>query len=338
MASTIKDIARVTGLGSATISAYLNGVTVRPKNKEVIEKAIEELGYVRNEYARGLKTRKSMTIGVLIPDLKNIFSTTIISSMEDELREKGYGVIVADCKNDEEIEKKSIDFLMSKMVDGLIVMPITTNSQQLDAIVQKKLPLVIIDRLTDAQDIPHVLIDNKEVAQNSVKRLIDSNHTSIAMIAGGEKVYTAFERMQGYKQAFADSNLAVDKTNIYNGLLTIEGGYKAMKSIIEKENPPTAVFVANYEMTLGAIIAINECDKKIPKDYSFIGFDNMELAQIVTPKLATINQPLELIGMNSAKVLLELMAGKEVKDNLILKAEFVEGDSIAVCKKDCNSD
>lgn len=328
MAATIKDIAKVTGLGYATISAYLNGVTVRPKNKEAIEKAIKELGYVRNEYARGLKTRKTMTIGILIPELKNVFSTTIISSMEDVLREKSYGVIVADCKNDTEIEKQSIDFLLSKMVDGLVVMPITTDVKQLEQVIEREMPLVIIDRMTNAKGISHIVIDNQEVSYKAVTQLIENGHKHIAIITGSEKVYTARERLNGYKNALTNHNLTVVKDNIYDGLLSVKGGYNAMKEIIASANSVTAVFVTNYEMTIGAILAINEMGKKIPNDYSFIGFDNMEMAQIVTPKLATVNQPLDDIGYNAARMLLDIIENKAQAKNVILKAQFDKGNSI----------
>ena len=183
MAATIKDIARETGLGYATISAYLNGANVRPKNRELIEAAVKKLGYVRNEYARGLKTHRSMTVGVLIPELSNTFSTTIISAMEDELRGRGYGILVCDCRSDSAIEQKSLQFLQSKMVDGVIVMPMSTDGKIFDSLAETT-PAVAIDRFTLSERVSHVLINNREISVQAVHQLIAGGHRRIALISG----------------------------------------------------------------------------------------------------------------------------------------------------------
>ena len=326
MTATIKDIAKKTNLGYATISAYLNGVRVKPQNKALIENAINELGYVRNEYARGLKTHRSMTIGVLIPELSDLFSTKIISVMEDFLREKGYGIIVSDYRSDSEIEQKSLQFLMSKMVDGLIVMPISMDGKIFQNVIDRNVPIVIIDRLTDNKDVSYIIINNREVSKNAVKMLIEKGHKEIALITGNNDVYTARERRLGYQDALQEVNNFKEEY-IYDGSLTIEGGYLAMKQVVENHKEVTAIFVTNYDMTIGSIIAINELGKHIPEDYSFVGFDNMELSKVFSPKLATVNQPMNDIGRMSAEMLLDLIDKKEVK-TVILNAEIMGGASI----------
>lgn len=325
MAATIKDLARETGLGYATISAYLNGVNVRPKNKKLIEDAIQKLGYVRNEYARGLKTHRSMTIGVVIPELSNTFSTTIISAVEDELRQRGYGILVSDCRSDPELEKRSLQFLQSKMVDGVIVMPLSTDGKLFDAL-NESVPAVAIDRYTLSERVSHVLINNREISAKAVQQLIQNGHKQIALISGEEGLYTADERRKGYQEAMQIAN-CYDPSLIYLGHFTVEGGYLAMKEIIQSQKKATAVFVTNYEMTIGAIIAINEMGRKIPEDYSFIGFDNHDLSKVITPKLATINQPLQQIGREAAAQLLRQIAG-EPTQNIVLKAALEPGESI----------
>lgn len=326
MTATIKDIAKITKLGYATISAYLNGVAVRPKNKEAIETAINELGYVRNEYARGLKTHRSMTIGVLIPELSNTFSTTIISEMEDVLREKGYGIIVCDCRTNLENEKKSLQFLTTKMVDGLIVMPISNDGSIFEKVEKNGIPVVVIDRMTTYENASYILINNRIVAKEAVNKLTAKGHRNIAVICGGDEVYTAKERKLGYKDAL-DEVGGYNQSYVYEGAFSIEGGYTAMKQIIENHSEVTAIFATNYEMSVGAIIAINELGKHIPQDYSFVGFDNMELSRVFNPKLATVNQPLKTIGKKSAETILNLLNKGSVQ-TFVLDAEIVEGESI----------
>lgn len=325
MAATIKDIARETGLGYATISAYLNGANVRPKNRELIEAAVEKLGYVRNEYARGLKMHRSMTIGVLIPELSNTFSTTIISAVEDELRRHGYGILVCDCRSDRGLEEKSLQFLQSKMVDGVIVMPVSTDGKLFDSLAGA-IPAVAIDRFTLSGRVSHVLINNREISAQAVRTLTERGHRRVALISGARGIYTADERRKGYEEAMRIAG-CYEPSMVYEGNFTVDGGYLAMKQIIQSDREITAVFVTNYEMTVGSIIAINEMGRKIPEDYSFIGFDNHDLSKVITPRMATVNQPLGQIGREAASLLLRQLEGG-ARQNIILQAALELGASI----------
>lgn len=309
MAVTIKDLVKETGLGNATISAYLNGVAVRPYNKEKIEKAIEKLGYIRNEYARGLKMHKSNTIGVLIPELSNIFSTTIISEMEEILRGKGYGVIVCDCKSDAKLEKESMRFLLSKMVDGLIVMPISTDGEVFKIAKENDIPVTIIDRMTECKRASHIVINNREVSENAVNELIAKGYKKIGIVSGNDDIYTAKERKQGYKEALEKVG-SYDENLVYDGKLTIEGSYIATKKMLEEHSDIQAVFVTNYEMTMGSLIAMSEKGIKVGIDIGFIGFDNQEIAKMFSPKLRTVAQPLKQIGQQAANTILGMIEGE----------------------------
>lgn len=330
MAVTIKDLSKKTGLGYATISAFLNGTRVRPENKEKIENAIKELGYIRNEYARGLKMHASLTIGVLIPELSNLFSTTIITAMEDELRRNGYGIIVCDCRTDAQIEQQSLKFLQSKMVDGLIIMPVSEDVHALDVIKNSGIPIVVIDRMTDDKDVSHVVINNRDIAKSAVERLINSGCRHIALIGGGEDVYTARERHKGYKDAL-DNIGCYSEEYIYNGRLSIEGGYLAMKEAISKHPELDGIFVINYEMTIGAYMAVKEAGKDLAEDYSFVGFDGGDIAKVVSPSLVVVEQPLEEIGKTSADLIVEMISSKNDSSNIrdiVLPATISEGESV----------
>lgn len=320
MAVTIKDLVKETGLGNATISAYLNGVAVRPYNKEKIEKAIEKLGYIRNEYARGLKMHKSNTIGVLIPELSNIFSTTIISEMEEILRGKGYGVIVCDCKSDAKLEKESMRFLLSKMVDGLIVMPISTDGEVFKIAKENDIPVTIIDRMTECKRASHIVINNREVSENAVNELIAKGYKKIGIVSGNDDIYTAKERKQGYKEALEKVG-SYDENLVYDGKLTIEGSYIATKKMLEEHSDIQAVFVTNYEMTMGSLIAMSEKGIKVGTDIGFIGFDNQEIAKMFSPKLRTVAQPLKQIGQQAANTILGMIEG-ERPVNIVLNASM----------------
>lgn len=321
MAVTIKDLAKETGLANATISAYLNGIPVREYNRVKIEEAIKKLGYIRNDYARGLKTHRSGTIGVLIPELSSVFSTTIITEMEETLREKGYGIIVCDCRTDLKREEESIRFLLSKMVDGLIIMPVSADKSTFGTAIDKKIPVVVIDRKTNSKDVSHVVINNREISRAATERILAKGCRKIALVTGDMSVYTAKERKEGYEEAMRSAGL-YDDSFVMNGGLSVEGGYAATKDILANMPDVQAIFVTNYEMTIGSIIALNEEGKKIGKDIEFTGFDKVEITRAFVPAMETVNQPLEEIGRVAAATMTDMIDGAEPKD-IILKADIL---------------
>lgn len=307
MAATLKDIARETGLSIATVSKYMNGATLKEKNRVAIERAVKKLDYTVNEYARGLKSNKSRTIGVVIPELSNLFITQIITKMEDILRNRGYSVIICDCHTDESLECKAVQFLLSKRVDGIINMPVCKDGRHLQPAITRAIPVVLIDRtipqLGSVCDC--VLIDNAGAANAATRYLLENGHRNIGIIIGPSDVFTSQHRLQGYKNALAEYGIVPAEQLIAYSDYTVQGGYESMYSLLSANNGMTAVFVTNYEMTLGSIIAANEKNIKIPQELSFIGFDNMDLARVTHPRLTIISQPLEEIGMHVAKVMLD---------------------------------
>lgn len=321
MSVTIKDIAKETGLACATISAYLNGVPVRNYNKVKIENAIGKLGYIRNDYARGLKTHRSGTVGVLIPELSNVFSTTIITELEERLREKGYGIIVCDCRTDLKREAESVKFLLSKMVDGLIIMPVSTKKEAFDMAVEKGTPVVVIDRMTDSLEASHVVINNREISREATEKILGKGYRRIALITGDMSVYTARERKRGYGDAMRKAG-CYDEALVYNGGLSVEGGYAATKEVFRDHPDTEAIFVTNYEMTIGSIIALNEEGKKIGKDIEFTGFDRVEITRAFIPEMDTVNQPLREIGRVAADTLADMIDGGKAR-NVTLEAEIL---------------
>ena len=316
MGVTIKDLARETGLTAATISAYFNDGNVRTYNREKIERAIEKLGYVRNDYARALRTHRSMTVGVLIPEMSNLFSTTIIAEMEEDLRRKGYGVIVCDCRSDRKREQEAMRFLLSKMVDGMIVIPVTTDSKTFATALEKGVPCVAIDRLTDNKKVSHVLINNRSISAEAVKKMIDNGIEDIAIVCGDESVYTAKERLAGYTDAMKAAGLE-DKALGECGHLTIEGGYNAVKKILREHPHVKGIFVTNYEMTVGGIIALNEEGVKAGQDIAFMGFDNVEILKSLYPGMHTVGQPIKEIGRVAAETLISMMEGGPVRNSIL---------------------
>jgi len=331
MAATIKDIAKKTGLGLATISSYLNGGNVREQNRIKIEKAIEELHYEVNEVARGLKTKRSRIIGIIIPELNNIFCAEIITEVEDILRNHGYATMVCDCRTDEKREIEAIEFLKKRRVDGVIVMSSAKNGKHLQILKKSGIPVVLIDRMLPDIDCDCVLVDNVQGAKYAVNQLLEYGHKNIGIITGPKDVYTAYERLVGYQEALRENNLDVVDSLIAYGDYTIAGGTMALRTLVENNPDMSAVFVTNYEMTMGVIIEANELNLQIPNELSVIGFDNVEFSRACVPKLSIISQPTKEIAKKVSEIMLDRLESQELDNaRLIIKLAtgYIEGKSI----------
>ncbi len=330
MAATIKDIANRTGLGVATISSYLNGGNVREKNREKIELAIEELHFEVNEVARGLKTNRTHTIGVVIPELNNIFCTEIITGMEDILRKKGYATIVCDCRTDKKLEREAVDFLYRKRVDGIINMPVDSTGAHLEKFEKANKPIVIIDRKLPQIYCDSVLVDNRDAAGKAMEILIKNGHKKIGLITGPEDIYTAKERSLGYEAALSKAGIPVDPNLVVHCDYTIRGAVAGVEKLLDEHPEVTALFAANYEMTMGAMIVLSERGISIPQKMSVIGFDNQEFARALHPKLTIITQPTEAIASQVAQIMLERLEGdkQSLPREIYLKTEVMTGKSV----------
>ncbi|MFV0401870.1 MAG: LacI family DNA-binding transcriptional regulator [Oscillospiraceae bacterium] len=331
MAATIKDIAKRTGLGLATISKYLNGGNVRDKNRVVIEAAIREMDFTVNEFARGLKTRRSRTVGVVIPELSNGFITTIISAMEDVLRRESYGVLVCDCRSDPELETQAISFLQGKQVDALALMSVGGDASHLLPHLNEALPLVLIDR-----DVPGlearadaVLVNNFSAAKQCTELLLKAGHEKIGIVLGPKRIHTSKQRRNGYRMALSGAGMLPDSALICHTDYSIRGGLEATKELLAGNPGITALFVTNYETTVGAMLALGELGIRVPEQLSLIGFDNLELAQIFHPPLTVVEQPMEQIGREAAALLLARLRGdNEAARRVLLDTALRQGESV----------
>lgn len=324
--ATMKDISKETGLALATISKYLNGGNVRPENKILLDKAVEKYDFKINETARSLKTRKSKLIGIVIPDLANTFITTIITEMSVYFRQKGYGIMVTDCRNDVSLEQEVLEFMLSRQVDGLVHMSIGNTGEHLETCVARKIPVVLVDRKIDG--FHFVGVDNVWAGKMATEHLIENGHKNIAIITGPTQLSTALERLTGYLSALQEHGILLNPSNILSADYSIESGYQRMKELLLKKSDITAVVVTNYEMTVGAMIAVNELSVKIPEDLSFVGFDNLLLSRVISPKITIVSQPVVDIATTTAELLLKKINKDDSVGSEILPPFLEKGKSV----------
>ncbi|MFD0869776.1 Glucose-resistance amylase regulator [Chlamydia abortus] len=315
MTVTIYDVAREAGVSMATVSRVVNNnPNVKPQTRKKVFEAIERLGYRPNAVARGLASKKTTTVGVVIPDISNMNLAEIARGIEDIATMYHYNIILcnADKKKDKEI--RVINTLLEKQVDGLLFMGGTVTDEHIQAFKTSSVPIVLCATTDDNNTIPAVDIDHQQAAYDAVKLLVDSGHRKIGMISGTlQDPSLGFARYQGYKQALEESAIPFNENYVRVGNYKYESGIEAMKYFLALEDRPTAVFAATDEMAIGAIHAIQDAGLKVPEDISVISVDNSRMASMVRPQLTTVAQPMYDIGAVSMRLLTKLM-NKETTD------------------------
>ena len=327
MAPTYKDIRRVTGLSLATISKYFNGGTVLGANRSLIEAATEDLGYQVNDLARGLRSRRSMTLGVVLAELNSTFNTTIVSTMEERLRDDGYGTIMCNSRGSSEVEAEAIRFLIGKMVDGIVIIPVGDDVPGLAAAAERNAPVVAIDRMVARPSVDCVVIDNRAAIASAVDLLSSAGHTEIALLAGPDTSFTMRERRIGFREAVERNTGRPPRPGFTDpDAVGIEGGYDSVRRLMRLATPPTAVVCGNYEFTLGATIALNELGEAAAP--ALVGFDNLELSRVIRPRPTFVTQPIADIAAQAAQLILRRLNGEGTPEprTVILKTELVIGD------------
>lgn len=330
MAATIKDIRRLTGLSLATISKCLNGGNVLPENRIKIEAAVKKLHYEANDAARSLVTKKTRTIGVIVYEIDSIFNGTLLKYIGAELRQRQYGMLICDSCQSEEREADNIRFLLTKKVDGIIILPVTEDATLFKPAIEAGVPVVLIDRYVESSGCDCVKIDNKASAKTAVKKLISMGHREIGLI-GSKREFTGRERHKGYLEALEEEGLNVNEDFVLLGSHTIEHGFNAMKKLLTGRKRPDSVFLANYDIILGSIMALNTLQVSCPEEISLVGFDDLIISHVVKPRITTIVQPMKQMGEKAVELLLDRIENENHEEpiQLVLSTRLAEGDSIA---------
>ena len=332
VAVTIKDIAKKAGVSPTTVSRVLNNKPdVSDETKKRIQQVIDELNYNPNGIARGLVLDKTHTLGLVIPDISNPFFPEVAKGIEDKAKEAGYSVIFCNTDNHTQGEKEAIELMKSKQVDGMIVSLAINdqNKEELDELAAQDFPVVQIDRKIPESGFPAVVIDNQAAAYKATKYLIDLGHQKIAHISGDLEVKPAQDRLAGFKSALQEAGLSCKEELIREGDYSSQSGYREMKELLDLSEQPTAVFIANDLMALGAYEAVFEAGLKLPEDISIVGYDDIEVASVIRPALTTISQPEYQLGVEAAKLLINNLESNEQleQEDRILAAELVERNS-----------
>lgn len=326
MPITIYDVAREAGVSMATVSRVVNGnPNVKPTTRKKVLAAIERLGYRPNAVARGLASKKTTTVGVIIPDISSLFFSELARGIEDIATMYKYNIIL--CNSDQRLEKELqlINTLLEKQVDGLLFMGSEVKEDHLQALSTSSVPVVLAATRDADNVLPSVTIDHFQAAYDATKFLIDEGHTRIAMITGPlTDPLGGLLRFEGYKQALSDAGIPFNEELMASGNYWYESGLSKMNQFLKLDQPPTAVFAASDEMAIGAIHAVQDAGLRVPDDIEVVGYDNVRLAEMVRPRLTSVVQPMYDIGAVAMRLLTKYMNNEHVEEHVVLLPHRIE--------------
>ena len=327
---TIYDVAREANVSMATVSRVVNGnPNVKPATRKKVNEVIERLGYRPNAVARGLASKKTTTVGVVIPDISSMFYAELARGIEDIATMYKYNIILSNSDSNEDKEMHLIQTMLGKQVDGLIFMSSNITEEHINEFKNSPVPVVLAGTTEDTAQIPSVNIDYEQAVIDAITSLTDRGHKKIAMVSGSlQNAIIKTKMIPGYRKALEAANIPYNEEYLVETDMSYDDGMEALNQLMESENKPTAIFVNSDEAALGVIHAAQDLGISIPEDLEVISSDNTRLALMVRPRLTTIVQPLYDIGAVSMRLLTKLMNKEEVDEStVILPYRIEERDS-----------
>jgi LacI family transcriptional regulator len=333
--ATLRDVAAAARVHPATASRALNPGTrllVSEETARRVTEAAERLGYRPNPVARSLRTRRSHTMGVLIPDLNNPLFPPIVRGLEDRLAEHGYVALIGNTDGDAARERMVFDQMRARHVDGFVLATATLHSDILDEATEADLPVVLMNRTAEGYPFSSVSVDNEQGVRAAVAHLISLGHTRIGHIAGPQDISTGLSRLRGFRDSMRSHGLAVDDSQVvYATALSLPEGHRCGRELLEGNDELTAIVAGNDMLAVGCYGAFDELGVRCPQDVSIIGFNDMPFIDRLRPPLSTVRFPHYQLGTEAANLLLERIGtggGGPVKILYLAPELIVRGSTV----------
>ncbi|BBI35104.1 LacI family DNA-binding transcriptional regulator [Cohnella abietis] len=318
----IIDVAAIAGVSPATVSRVLNQSSiVSTKTKEKVLSAIEQLGYHPNAAAKNLRSQKSMTICVIVPDINAAYFSEVIKGIENMAYANKYKVIICDAQNQKDRELDYLNLLVNRTVDGAILIASLLSDAEIAQFSDRGYFIAVVGRYIEHAKIPCIYTDNVKFSREVIHHLVGQNHREIVFLSGYAEAIDSYERLEGYLKALREHQIPFRPELIENGNFNEEGGYDAMKRLFEKKLSFTAVFAANDEMALGVYRACAEYGIRIPDQLAVVGVDNNRICKYITPTMSTVNQPKYTMGAIIVEKLIDQMNDNQHPDKRTFKVD-----------------
>lgn len=324
--TTLKQIAETLGISITTVSKALkNYPDVSEKTKQSVLDLANNLQYTPNSFAVNLRMKESKTIGLIIPEVVHHFFSSVVNGIIAEAEKNGYLVIILQSNESLELEKKQVELLINKRVDGIILSLSNESNDDLHLkeIVRREIPLVQFDKIAKLIPSSKVIINDQKAAFEATEHLIRKGCKKIAHIRGPVNPQNAIDRFLGYKKALENNNIPFDPKLVYTCKnVTFEEGKEFAEQIIKDHSDVDGIFVITDLVAVGVLAHLNEINIKVPEKIKIIGFSNWFMSQVITPKLSTVDQPSYEMGVQSFKLLLEQMNAN--KDMISFSPKTIE--------------
>ena len=308
---TMRDVARLAGVSTSTVSAVLNAsVPVSPARKKRVMDAMTALDYHPDAIARGLKTGKTNAIGVVVPDITNAFYPEVVRGVEDAARRAGYAVLLCDSNENASNEDAHLATLFSRRVDG-VLLACCANSTAYATMVRRRFPVVFVDRIPPGAAEGTVSSDNLQAGYAATRHLLELGHQRIAMLAGNTALSPHHDRLEGFRKAMQESHLPIRDEYLACGDVQIENGIEATQRLLKLVAPPTAIMVSNNKLLLGVLQSLDENKIPVPQQVSILGFDDFVWNRYFSPSITSIAQSSYEMGRRSFELLLQIMHRKK---------------------------
>jgi LacI family transcriptional regulator len=329
---TIYDIAKKLDLSPATVSRGLKDhPAIKKETRKRIKDAAMKMGYQNNMFASNLRTKKTNTIGIIVPRLDSYFMSTVISGMEKVVNARGYNLIISQSQEAYEKEITSANTMFNSRVDGLLV-SLAYDTQSIDhfeALLKKKIPVIFFDRVVDHPRCTNIVIDNTRAGYDAVSHLLEQGCKRIVYLGGNLQRNVYADRLKGYKLALAENGIAFDDGLIIINTLNEQGGHEAAQAILQMHKKPDGVFAANDSSAVACIQELKAAGLRIPTDIAVVGFNNDPLSRIIEPNLTTINYPGYEMGEIAATTLINAInsAPGSTINSLVLRHQLIVRES-----------
>ena len=333
--STIYDVAKIAGVSVSTVSRVMNAPEIVAEHtRQKVMNAVKELAYIPNMMAANMPRRRTNYIGLIIPDITNIFFSNLVRGVQDVCEKHGYSVLVVNSDDSQGKEGRYLKLLYSRRVDGVILTVAGYREKKFpeeELFLLKKMKIVLIDREINGMVAPIVKVNNFTGAYSAVKYLLAMGHKKIMYLAGIEGTRTNQEREKGYLSALKKAHINWKKEMTAD--FRLDTAYqKIMHYWLKLKNSdelPTAIFAANDLMAIGALKAFTQIKIRVPEDISIIGFDNIPFSDCTYPPLTTIAQPTYQMGQKAVETLLRLIDKKKIKKSVEFETKLIERDSVS---------
>lgn len=318
---TIREVAKLAQVSVGSVSRYLNGHQLKERNMIKIKKAIKELNYKENLFAKGLKGNRTLSIGILMNNMQSIFSSTLISQIEEEMESHNYSILLNSYRNKTEKIEAKIDFLINRKVDGLIIFEAENDWPVLQKIADIDVPIISINTTLEYPNVDSIIVNNRESTKDMVQRMIEAGHDRIGIISAPQTASVARNRLAGAMDAIKEKKLTKKQYTIYHGNFSQKSGYQGIETLINQNI--STIFVTNYNMALGSLQYILEHGFKLGENLSFACFDYPGVSDIFYPRLTTVRQPVKQMGIVAVERMLERIRKPDLTGKIIeLKNEI----------------